>query len=259
MRSASSGLTPARSSSPTASSRRRFSSGTPRKRPPRALGQPVIGDSRPDRITRALSGRAGTNRCRSQGSSSRKSSYVSRTRMTRSPRLPIRAAASSAVARRPPVVPSSAARKPRSVGSIDRQSRWSTVVPRARASTANASTSVDLPMPAIPWTKTTRGPPSPSSWRRTAISSSRPTSPIACSSMSWRTVRVIARVCASCQHRCPSSAVAARRFAHPNRHVGSWLRTDTRPSDDRWPRQNSSCWWAGVQSPVAHSVSSVPR
>ena len=82
---------------------------------------------------------------RSQLSSRRRTSYVSRTSTTRSPSCASRSAASSAVVSAPPTALPSASRKPRSVGSIDRQSIRTTVAPRARASPTNGSRSVDFP------------------------------------------------------------------------------------------------------------------
>ena len=84
-----------------------------------ALGQPVIGGSRPARTIRILSDRAGTNAPRSHGSSSRASSYVSRTSTTRSPSSLSLVAAASAVVSSPPVLASSAPRNPR-LGRLDR-------------------------------------------------------------------------------------------------------------------------------------------
>src|SRR6266404_124682 len=67
----------------------------------------------------------------------------------------------------------SSCRNPRLVGSIRRQSSRTTVAPRVRACSANASRSVDFPIPAIPWMKTTWGPLS-SMLSNTSNSADRP-------------------------------------------------------------------------------------
>src|SRR5262245_20839212 len=81
----------------------------------------------------------------------------------------------------------SAARNPRSVGSIARQSSTSTSAPRARASFANARSSAVLPTPAMPCTNTTGAPGSSSSAR----SRSRPISAAARSSSRVWSVRLM--------------------------------------------------------------------
>ena len=152
--------------------------------------QLAMGGSRPARTSRVLSRRAGANARRTQLSSRRRISYVSRTSTTRSPSPARRSAASSALVGAPPTAFASRSRKPRSVGSIDRQSIMTTVSPRLRASRANASRSVDLPTPAIPCTKTTSGPPSSSVWSRAAFSAVRPKISADRSSTSSRIVRL---------------------------------------------------------------------
>ena len=144
IRSRSSPSTPSCRRSCSASSRGRLPSGS-------APEQATHAD-RPARERRFAAGeddarvvaKAGTKVCCSQRSIGRRTSYRSRTRTTRSPRLASRAAASSAVVRSPPVALEIAARKPRGVGSIVPESRRRTIAPRPRASAVKASTSAGL-------------------------------------------------------------------------------------------------------------------
>src|SRR5439155_3264531 len=174
------------------------------------------GGSRPARTRRVLSRKAGAKSWRSQLSSKRRTSYVSRTSTTRSPSRASRSAASSAVVGAPPTALPRASRKPRSVGSIERQSMRTTAAPRPRASPVKASRSVDLPTPARPDTKTTNRPPSSSVRSRAALSAARPTIFADRSRTSSRIVRLIPGSLLATESKSPLSG---RHLRQPARHV----------------------------------------
>src|SRR5262249_53923122 len=144
---------------------------------------------------------------------------------TRLPSVPNRSAACSGVAADKPMAMPRSCRNPRSVGSIPRQSSLTTVAPRARACSANASKRVDFPIPPIPWTETTCGPPS----RTLSTPSSSADRPINASLARWAKRSPMRRIILFA--RCQSLHVLGSEWFPANSQIAALHLLDHDPGD----------------------------